>query len=216
VRHGSLVASAVALITLALLITGCGKSSQKGSATGGAGPDSSALTTTGTTGWLSDQEPNLGVRYGSFAVACDSARAMTKRALGRYAGSAEWSVRTEPFLYHDAVVEETSPSGQSTWTVIEKDTNAVVVGPHMAFENHTEDVPSLNKLQDAFLASGWVTRDWYQADGADGTAFAMACREALCYVDATWRGQDEADTTYVPPAGIRIELRVVPRSPGAR
>jgi len=216
VRHGRLAASAAVLITLALMNASCGKSSQKGSATGEAGPDSSALAATRPTGWLSDQEPNLGVRYGSFDVACDSARAFTKRALGRYAASAEWSVRAEPFLYHDAVVERTTPAGQTTWAVIEKDTNAVVRGPHMTFENHTQDVPSLNKLQDVFLASGWVARDWYQADGADGTAFAMACREALCYVDATWRGQDDADTTYVPPAGIRIELRVVPRSPGAR
>jgi hypothetical protein len=99
------------------------------------------------------------------------------------------------------------------WTVVDRDTTVIVQGPRMSFANETKEGPSINRLRDMLEAAGWTEDDGYQADGEGGTTFAMASREALCYVEASWAGADDADSSYAPPSGIKIELRVVPRSP---
>jgi hypothetical protein len=210
----------VALATLEL--AGCGKSAQREAASG-VTSDSSAIAggsepaapyaAVSDTPWVSDRWQQPRARYDSYEIACDSARAIATRAFGRYAQSAQWSTKAEKFLYRDEVVLRQAPSGGVMWTVVDRDTEMVVRGPHMSLENETREGPSVNHLQDAFTAAGWVEDGWYSADGADGTTFGMVSREALCFVEASWAGGDESDTTYEPPPGIKITLRVVPRSP---
>ena len=206
-----------------LLLFGCGKSAQQ-SASSGATDSSAIAGGSGETGapyaapndtpWVSDRWQQPRARYDSYEIACDSARAIATRAFGRYAQSAEWSTKAEKFLYRDEVVLRPAASGGVMWTVVDRDTEVVVRGPHMSLENETREGPSVNHLQDAFTAAGWAEDGWYSADGSDGTTFGMVSREALCFVEASWAGGDDSDTTYEPPPGIKIQLRVVPRSPG--
>jgi len=63
------------------------------------------------------------------------------------------------------------------------------------------------QLRSGLAARGWTEDIRYGADGPDGTAFAFRHNRAICFVDATWDGGDDADPSYVPSDRYTLRVR---------
>ena len=136
--------------------------------------------------------------YGSYPVACDSLRALVRRALGRWSHLAGWRRTREPFRF---VLNEGA------------DTTIAVPCLRMSYAHHDSTAPGYDEIEGRLRQAGWTIDDRYDADGTDGTVFVLLCREAMVEIDARWEGGDDSDTTYVPPPGQSLTLRCVPRFP---
>lgn len=159
--------------------------------------------------WATAARPDPRVGYGTFAVACDSVRALTRAALGAWADSARWSLRREPFTYRDRPKLSRSTRGDRFWTLEDRDSTVLCL--RLELENHVQGAPGSAALGKALERAGWVMDDQYDADGPDGTVFALVCREALCLIEGQWDGGDDSDSTYVSAPGETVLLRCVPR-----
>jgi len=159
--------------------------------------------------WATAERPNPHVSYRTFAAACDTLRAIARRALGAWADSAQWTRRREPFTFRDRPKLNRSVKGDAFWTLEDRDSTVPCL--RMRFESHTHGAPGTQAIGKALEAAGWVADAQYDADGPDGTVFALVCREALCEIEGHWDGGDATDTTYVPEPGEIVILRCVPR-----
>jgi len=165
------------------------------------------------TPWIAGDEPRPAVTYGSYAAAQDSLRTLLRRALGAYADSAQWSRAKVKFLYKDKIELSRSGDGRPIWVLGYRDTEALVPGLSMNLTVFRPQAPDDGTIQSALEGAGWSMDDNYGADGADGTNFAFVCAEALCFVRASWDGDDDSDTTAVAASGKYVELQCVPRPP---
>ena len=165
------------------------------------------------TPWIGGPEPRPTASYGSFAAARDSLRALLRRALGAYADSAAWSRAKVRFLYRDKIELSRSGDGRPIWVLASRDSEELVPCLSMNLSVFHPQAPDEGTIQSALEAAGWAMDDDYGADGADGTNFAFVSAEALCFVQASWDGGDDSDTTVVATPGKYIQLQCVPRPP---
>jgi hypothetical protein len=163
----------------------------------------------GEPAWVAADRPDPRLSYRTFAVACDSLCAITRRALGAWADSARWVERREGFTYHDRPRLQRSNPGEAYWTLEGRDSSVLCL--RMQLQHRTAGAPGSSAIGRALEASGWVADAQYDADGPDGTVFALVCREALCEIEGRWDGGDDSDSTSVPEPGETVILRCVPR-----
>lgn len=156
-------------------------------------------------------KPSL--RYGSFHVAADSARAIIARSLGAWADSAMWRRSPIEFDYRDSI--QVMAGVHPMW-VLGSRAAPPVPGWTMTLVTHSNALEGERSVLGGLRAAGWVEDGQYSADGADGSTLALVSDEAICHYSASWDGGDESDSTVVPEPGMSIELQVVPRFPVRR
>jgi hypothetical protein len=77
-------------------------------------------------------------------------------------------------------------------------------------------------LFDTLTTLGWKQIPGYGADGPDGTLLGMQKEKDLCIIRGSWFGDDDADTTYIPPDDFLVIIlcsvsdKVDNRPPGER
>jgi len=154
--------------------------------------------------------------YHSVAAARQALERIVRGALGSFADSARWSDIDTSFLFRDRVVLAHSIKGDAFWSVEDRRAPIPVLARRMTLVTASETGPSVESIRDALGAAGWAEDYTYSADGPGGTVFAYVCREALCWVQASWDGGDDSDSTYVPAPGVSVYLVCVPRAPAGR
>lgn len=155
------------------------------------------------------------LRYGSFHVAADSARALVDRSLGVWAGRAVWRKESVVFDYRDSIQVMGSEGAHPMW-VLGSRPSAPVTGWTMSLDVGSEGFEGERKVLGGLRAAGWVEDAQYSADGPDGSILALVSEEAICRYAASWDGGDESDSTSAPAAGMSIRLQCVPRFPVRR
>jgi hypothetical protein len=160
------------------------------------------------TPWV-DREPEPTAAYGSFAAACDTLESLLRRVLGSDGSS--WSRESTLFNYtlRSAPRLSHSRSGRPFWEMPSRDSLRRVPSLHVMHMDWAVDTPGHDAIWDALTKQGWVEDELYSADNGGGTNFALVCREALCFVQASWGSGDVTDTTDV--TGESFELTCVPR-----
>ena len=153
------------------------------------------------------------LRYGSFHVAADSARALVTRSLGTWADSAIWRRTTIDFEYRDSI--QVMAGVHPMW-VLGSRAAPPVPGWTMTLVTHSNALEGERSVLGGLRAAGWVEDGQYSADGADGSTLALVSEEAICRYSASWDGGDESDSTFAPQPGMSIELQCVPRFPVRR
>lgn len=156
-------------------------------------------------------KPSL--RYGSFHVAADSARAIVGRSLGTWADSALWGREPIAFEYRDSI--QVMEGAHPMW-VLGPRAAPLVNGWTLSLAVHSDGFEGERMLLRGLRAAGWVEDAQYSADGPDGSIVALVSEEAICRYTANWDGGDESDSTVVPAPGMTIELECVPRFPVRR
>ena len=155
------------------------------------------------------------LRYGSFHVAADSARALVDRSLGTWAERAVWRKESVAFDYRDSIQVMGSGGAHPMW-VLGSRASAPVTGWTMALDVGSEGFEGERKVLGGLRAAGWVEDAQYSADGPDGSILALVSDEAICRYAASWDGGDESDSASAPAAGMAIRLECVPRFPVRR
>ncbi len=135
---------------------------------------------------------------GSFAAALDSVEHVLRSELGAWADSATWARDSVAFSYRSGASAE--------WRVVSRRVPALT----MSMDDPSGKGPDCWTLEAALTARGWIRDIAYDADGPDGTSFALRSREALCVIQGNWDGGDDADSTYVPAPGHGIAVTCVP------
>ena len=153
------------------------------------------------------------LRYGSFHVAADSARAIVARSLGAWADSAMWRRGTIEFEYRDSI--QVMAGVHPMW-VLGSRAAPPVNGWTMTLVTRSNSLEGERSVLGGLRAAGWVEDAQYSADGPDGSVVALVSDEAICRYAASWDGGDESDSTSVPEPGMSIELQCVPRFPVRR
>jgi len=172
-----------------------------------------AATTPPDTIWAIPEELHPKATYGSFRAACDRLEALLRRHLGAYADTATWSHGPVKYRYHDQLTLEPAVHGRRLLVLGERDTVSRVPGLDVTSRCGSDSCPSADKFREVLEAAGWASDPDLDADGPDGTHFAMVCREAICDVDGRWDGGDDSDSTYVRIPGITLHVMCVPRPP---
>ena len=155
------------------------------------------------------------LRYGSFHVAADSARAIVARSLGIWADSAVWGRGPIAFDYRDSIQVMTSGDAHPMW-VLGSRAAPPVPSWRMSLAVASAAFEGEGAVLGGLRTAGWVEDGQYGADGPDGSTLALVSEEAICFYSAHWDGGDDSDSTYVPAPGMSIELQVVPRFPVKR
>ena len=155
------------------------------------------------------------LRYGSFHVAADSARAIVTRSLAAWADSAVWSRESITFDYRDSLQVMGSNDAHPMW-VLGSRAPASVPGWRMSLGVASDGFEGERMVLGGLRKAGWVEDGQYSADGTDGSTMALVSDEAICFYSASWDGGDDSDSTYLPAPGMSIRLDIVPRFPVRR
>jgi hypothetical protein len=62
------------------------------------------------------------------------------------------------------------------------------------------------RIAEMLQRRGFKHDNRFDADGPDGTAFALRAKTILCIVDGKWDGGDDSDPTYVPGDWYKVEV----------
>lgn len=70
-----------------------------------------------------------------------------------------------------------------------------------------EPQPSpVDLLFDTLTTLGWKQVPGYGADGPEGTLLGLQKEKELCIIRGIWFGEDDADTTYIPPDDFLVTI----------
>ena len=174
-----------------------------------AGPAAAAPDTDAT----GLQLPHPTASYRTFLAASGALRGIVSRVLGPCADSVRWQREYLPFRYRDKLSLLQDIKGRFFWAIDARPADARVYGLRASFSTARADCPGDDALRRGLEAAGWAEDFQYSADGPDGTTFAYVCHEALGFVEMSWVGGDESDSTFVPPPGYTLKLTCVPRPP---
>jgi hypothetical protein len=62
------------------------------------------------------------------------------------------------------------------------------------------------RIAEMLQRRGFKHDNRFDADGPDGTVFALRAKTILCIVDGKWDGGDDSDPTYVPGDWYMVEV----------
>lgn len=68
------------------------------------------------------------------------------------------------------------------------------------------DLLNPDSEKSALKKYGWNYDNRHDADGPDGTVFAIRKENVICIVTGSWDGGDDSDPTYIPDDGYEITV----------
>ncbi len=199
--------AAATAFALALVVAGC---SQRGAEAGAqpraAAPDSAATRAgRGTVPRLfimadpartisppaEAPPPEPTVEYATLEAVRDTLLAMVRR--GTAAGDTAVHVTSAATRFEYHYLKDSAP-GYAIHVVVTDTTSCPV-----------------ELVEKALERAGWAPKYDYSADGPDGTTMGYVTRKYFCFVEGSWDGGDDSDTTYVPAPGCEVTVTCVPR-----
>lgn len=135
--------------------------------------------------------PEPTVEYSSLEAVRDTILAMARR--GTATGDTAVHIASAPTRFQYHFVQD-STAGYAI---------------HVAVTD-TSGCPEIS-IEKALESAGWAPKYDYSADGPDGTTMGYVTRKFFCFLEASWDGGDDSDTTYVPAAGCEVTVTCVPR-----